>query len=281
MTPDTVSVYNGNSRNDCEGFMRVLSFETATYFGGVGYLAPGVRDCAGPFAPRAASSEVMAAAEMLLDRNGCAFEELDLIAVSTGPGLFTGVRVGLSIAKTLAWAQGGNRRLALVPVPTLDAVAVLGARMIEHSPETPIPLVAVTDARRGEVYAALFACRDAQTPPERLTEDLVTRPEQVLERLLDLLPDRGASIRERGRIVWIGDGAEKYSEILGTPFEGQSVVLPRGDANLALCVAELGVERFKSGDRAEAEAVRPHYVRRPDARLPVVQSYLSPGLGQE
>jgi len=261
--------------------MRVLSFETATYFGGVGYLAPGVRDGAGPFAPRAASSEVLAAADTLLSRHGCAFEELDLIAVSTGPGLFTGVRVGLSIAKTLTWAQGGDRRLALVPVPTLDAVAVLGAQRIETPQETPSPLVAVTDARRGEVYAALFTCRSAQTPPERLTEDLVARPDQILERLLDLLPDKGASIREQGRIVWIGDGAEKYPDMLGASFAGQNVVLPRGDANLALCVAELAVARLKAGDMAEAEAVRPHYVRRPDARLPVVQSYLSPGLGRE
>jgi tRNA threonylcarbamoyl adenosine modification protein YeaZ len=171
MTPGVVSIYNEDRLNDCDGFMRVLSFETATYFGGVGYLAPGVRDGAGPFAPRAASSEIMASAEALLSRHGCAFEELDLIAVSTGPGLFTGVRVGLSIAKTLVWAQGCERRLALVPIPTLDAVAALGARKMGETEDGKLPLVAVTDARRGEVYAALFACRDAQNPPERLTED--------------------------------------------------------------------------------------------------------------
>jgi tRNA threonylcarbamoyladenosine biosynthesis protein TsaB len=261
--------------------MRVLSFETATYFGGVGYLAPGVRDGAGPFAPRAASSEVLAAADALLSRHDCAFEELDLIAVSTGPGLFTGVRVGLSIAKTLAWAQGKDRRLALVPVPTLDAVAVLGAQRIDKPQEAPSPLVAVTDARRGEVYAALFTCRDAQTPPERLTEDLVARPDQILERLLDLLPDRGVSIREQGRLAWIGDGVEKYPDVLKDSFPRESILLSPGNENLALYVAELAVTRLKAGDMAEAEAVRPHYVRRPDARLPVVQSYLSPGLGQE
>jgi hypothetical protein len=101
-----------------------------------------------------------------------------------------------------------------------------------------------------------------------LTEDLVARPDQILERLLDLLPDRGVSIREPGRLAWIGDGVEKYPDVLKGSFPGESVLLAPENENLALYVAELGLERLKAGETAQAEAVRPHYVRRPDARCP-------------
>ena len=85
-----------------------------------------------PFASRTASREVMAGAQGLLAEHGCDLAELDLIAVSTGPGLFTGVRVGLSIGKALAWGQGaGAGRTALVAVPTLEAVASLAASLPE------------------------------------------------------------------------------------------------------------------------------------------------------
>ena len=106
--------------------MRILSFETATYFGGVGYAAPGVRDGAGPFPPRGASREILAAAKGLLETHGCGVEDLDAVAVSTGPGLFTGVRVGLSIAKTLAWAQGERGTTALAGYNVTTRILGLG-----------------------------------------------------------------------------------------------------------------------------------------------------------
>src|SRR5512146_120169 len=134
--------------------MRILALETATYFGGVAYVDGDVRESVGPFAPRESSREVLAEANSLLEKHRVKPGQLNLVAVATGPGLFTGVRVGLSIAKTLVWSGKAGEGPALVGVPTLDAVASLAADEDGLSPASLV--LAVTDARRGEVYACAF-----------------------------------------------------------------------------------------------------------------------------
>ena len=158
--------------------MKILALETATYFGGIAYVDDAGSESLGPFAPRESSRQVMAAAEELLGTHNCSLSDLDTIAVSTGPGLFTGVRVGLSIAKTLAWAQGTSGHAILVGVPTLEAVASLA-----DAPAGSLVL-AVTDARRGEIYAALFCAGEDSFTLCAAGEDIVVRPERLAERVL-------------------------------------------------------------------------------------------------
>ena len=269
--------------------MRILSLETATHFGGVACIGPAGERSAGPWASRASSREVLAAAERLLTECGATVETLDLVAVSIGPGLFTGVRVGLSIAKTLVWAQGSDGPTRLVAVPTLDSVAALAVGQAGVRPGDLI--AAVTDARRGEVYAAVFAATggadgshrahktyttyDSDDPHAaaatlaglvRLTEDLVERPGEAIRLLLAETaspPDHPVHL--------IGDGAERYAETLAEALGDRARPCDHRVGNLPLAVARLGLARAQNGGAAPPEAVHPHYVRRPDAVPPTIE----------
>ena len=83
----------------------------------------------------------------ILKNTGREVADLDAVAVSTGPGNFTGLRIGLATAKTLAWSL----KCPLVPVPTLEALAA-------QFPFHPHPIGVVMDAKRGEVFWGLFRC---------------------------------------------------------------------------------------------------------------------------
>ena len=258
--------------------MRILSFETATYFGGVGLLADdGTAASAGPFPARASSRETLRAAREMLSRHGWTLDDLDLIAVSTGPGLFTGVRVGLSLGKTMAWTREGEGKPALVGVGTLRAVARMALASAGGEIGESDLVAAVTDARRGEVYAALYEAVVSKSDSEDLArlapglalrpvgEEIVVRPENVVERLFE---NKEAHELKTRPIHLIGDGIAKYEEPVVPEFGPAARVWSYEDGDLALEVARLGLRRLVLSGAQTPDQVEPHYVRRPDARPP-------------
>ena len=171
---------------------------------------------------------------------GMTLEMVDGVAVSIGPGSFTGLRIGLALAKGIAFAAGGP----LVGVATLEALAWVA----DATPGDTI--CAALDARKREVYAALFTA--APTGPQRLTPDMALAP----EALAGSLP---------ARCVVVGDAADVYTGVLASgcivrPFATHH---PRGGV-----VARLGWERLVAGQWANAGELEPTYVRAPDATLP-------------
>ena len=101
--------------------------------------------------PNAYLTCLMPGVAAILRNTGKEIADLTAVAVSTGPGNFTGLRIGLATAKTLAWSL----RCPLVPVPTLE---VLAAQVPFH----PHPVGVVMDAKRGEVFWGLFRCPEDQ-----------------------------------------------------------------------------------------------------------------------
>ncbi|MGP4113193.1 tRNA (adenosine(37)-N6)-threonylcarbamoyltransferase complex dimerization subunit type 1 TsaB [Streptomyces sp. 4N509B] len=176
---------------------------------------------------------------------GRGLDELGGIVVGTGPGPYTGLRVGLATAAALALARD-------VPVHglcTLDAMAYAAATGGEADGGgdgggalTPgEPFLVVTDARRKEVYWARYD--DART---RVAGPAVARPAE--------LPPEVAALPA------VGAGALLYPEV----FADARPALPRHASAVAL--ATLGAERLAAGE--ELPAPRPLYLRRPDARVP-------------
>src|SRR4030095_16768186 len=126
--------------------MRILALESATLAGGAALLDGAIVVGEGRTNIALTHSErLMVAVDRLLADAGWTVTDLEGIAVSVGPGSFTGLRVGIATAKGLAVALG----LPVAPVPTLDALAAT-------LPFAAVPVCPLLDARKGEVYCSLY-----------------------------------------------------------------------------------------------------------------------------
>jgi tRNA threonylcarbamoyl adenosine modification protein YeaZ len=264
----------------------ILGIETATRAGSVALLRAGAgagagREDAPPLAvlaesrfgaTGAAGAEILPALDDCLARAGAVMGEIRLIAVSIGPGSFTGLRVGLATAQGLALGIGA----ALVGVATLDALAAAALRDV-HPAGAEDVLCGCLDARRGEVYAALYRRSEGWPGLERVTDDAALAPAELLARVRAELSTRGV-----GRIVFVGDGVERHRGEIVAPLEAAATRVflaptqPRAEA-----VARLGYERFCThGADAPAEIV-PRYTRAPEAEIKRRQALASgPAAGE-
>jgi tRNA threonylcarbamoyladenosine biosynthesis protein TsaB len=199
-----------------------LAVDTTASFGSIALAdANGVREEVPLHAPEGFSNVLFGAIEALLARQGVTLPEIDLFAGASGPGSFTGVRVGLAAIKGLAEVLGKR----VVAVSNLEALAEFG---------TSDARATVIDARRGEVYAALYDAAGRQIVPE------VVLPHQ---RFLSLLP--------HGEIEWISQDF--------APFNA-----PRA---LAAAIARVAIRRAAAGLAQDPAAIEANYVRRSDAEL--------------
>ena len=216
--------------------MLVLAIDTATPA-----VTAGVVDLTADSPPRLLAERVTldakAHGELLtphlqdaLAEAGKTFVDVDAIVVGAGPGPFTGLRVGLVTAAALGQALDRP----VYPVPTPDALALAAA--------TGEPLLVATDARRKEVYWAVY-----DATGHRTDGPAVDRPADLAERGLDV---RSA----------VGEGAALYADVLGFP-----VVGPHHPTPVAL-VAVAAAEVLAG---AEPGPLTPLYLRRPDAVEPV------------
>lgn len=178
--------------------------------------------------------------EETLSDAGIVLETLGAIAVSAGPGSFTGLRIGVAFAKGLAFAGG----VPLIGVPTLEAHA-----SAVRAPAGTLVCVA-NDARKGEVYAALFVVRTDGV--ERQWEDRAWRA----EALLDALPPEA---------VLAGDACDLL--VARVPAAAarcvRAALVPSGGV-----VALLGSTALARGECQPLGEFEPRYVRAPDATLP-------------
>jgi tRNA threonylcarbamoyladenosine biosynthesis protein TsaB len=228
--------------------VNVVAIETATETVGVAVCTDGDVRAAFTLSGRRRHVETLAPAmEDLLARVGLAPSELDLVAVDVGPGLFTGLRVGVAAAKGLAQALG----IGVVGLSSLD---ILTRAAVESGHRGH--LLAAVDARRGEVFARVSELRAGQTQ----TEDVITAglfsPEELAEALRQL---GGVAI------VGIGDGVQRYAEALGS-VPGVACVIDALTFPPPMTLLDMAVEANASGHAPLApEDVVPLYMREADA----------------
>ena len=223
--------------------MLVLGIETSTIQGGVALVGEAGLLSEYTLNVEATHSErLLPAIDRTLRDAGLELGALQGLAVAIGPGSFTGLRIGLSTAKALAYATG----LPLVGVPSLEALAwaVPAARW---------PICPVLDARKQEVYAALF-----RTDPDgvtRLTEDQALAPEALCERISE-------------PTLFLGDGVAVYGELFRRLLGDRFLALPpalRGGRPAS--VADLGRRRLLLGERDPVDGLVPRYLRPSEAEL--------------
>jgi tRNA threonylcarbamoyladenosine biosynthesis protein TsaB len=187
----------------------------------------------------------------LVEGHGLALTAIDLFAVAAGPGSFTGLRIGIATIQGLAFVTGRQ----VVAVSALEAMAQAASQAA--GPEGAV--AAWIDAQRGEVFAALYRVTKAPPfSPARLVElagPSVAAPQATLDAWA------GCDLT---RAVFIGDGASRYAEVIAGH---RGVPVVRAAPQLAGTIGCMAAVRAGLGQAIDPAAVRPLYVRRPDAVL--------------
>lgn len=183
--------------------------------------------------------------EQVLSDAGHTTRDLDAIVVSTGPGSFTGLRIGVTVAKTLAYTLGKP----IVGIPTLDAIS----RGVSPTPARFIcPMM---HARADEVYWALFD----STAEVRLA-DYEASP---LNDVFHELEQRGETI------LFCGSGATRHAEAIRHRFGNNAYTTkPWNDFARGAALLELGHHRLQRGEADDPVTLTPMYVKKP---TPVVK----------
>ena len=186
---------------------------------------------------RTQTIELAPAVAQLWSRTGVAPSDLSAIAVAIGPGSYTGLRVGLALAKGIALAQ----KLPLVGVPTLDIVAAAVCRL-----ETD--LVVVAQAGRTRLWAGQYSWRDKRGW-ESVDDPLLTNWDELLGRVQLAVAFAGE----------IGPAAK----LIRRANRSAVIVAPPASVRRAAVLAEIGRQRWKKGQTTDAAALAPLYGREP------------------
>ena len=211
--------------------------------------------------------------EVLKDAN-LTITGVDAIAVGLGPGSFTGLRIGIATAKALAMALNKP----IVGIPTLDALA-------HNLPCTSNLICPILDAKRGEIYAALYR-RHGYTL-EKLTENLVLPMRELLSKISNIkyqireavLPSAVSKRQIKNsqllkyskideKITFLGDAINIYRDLIEqelgkkASFAPHYLRLPRAGN-----VADLAFKRLKAGEECDLHRIKPLYVRRAEAEV--------------
>jgi len=157
--------------------------------------------------------------------------QLNAVAVSKGPGSYTGLRIGVSAAKGLCFALD----LPLISTPTLDVLA----RQVQREDCFIIPLL---DARRMEVYSAVFN----------------SEKKQIRETRAEILSEESFSeFLSKSKVLFLGSGAQKFKEIC----QSENAIFDTGAVPSAAAMAELAEAKYKKSDTEDIAYFEPFYLK--------------------
>ena len=184
----------------------------------------------------------MPAIHFLLQTSNSKIRDIKAIIAATGPGSYTGLRVGLAAAKGMA--QG--LRIPIMGIPSLKALAI-------QLPYSNYPICPIIDSRKGEVFTALF---------NRVDDNNITRTEEdTCLKIGDL------STFIRGTTIFIGNNYEGQGPLIKEMLGTNALLAPAHLWNLrASAIGVLGLERFHENDFDDLQDLVPTYFRPPDIR---------------
>ena len=224
--------------------MLILGIETATVQAGCAIGGhEGVLASAHSAKGKRHAENLTPAIEFISQQAQIELSEIGLVAVDIGPGLFTGLRVGVATAKAIAFAL----RVPMIGASSLDLLA-FPVRF------TPRLIVASIDARRNELYYAFY--RQVPGGVQRISEPAVGSADDLASELL--------AIGEE--VLLVGDGAHRYREA----FDGLAkveIVDPGNSYPSAASLVQLAHARALREDFQQIDSIQPVYLRRPDAEI--------------
>jgi len=222
----------------------ILALETATTCGSLALVAE--NRCLADYSLNATTSHsrsLLTGIHWLLAQCQLSWPQIAAIAVSLGPGSFTGLRIALSTAKGLCMAA----EKPLIGVPTLTGLA-------SQFPFSSLPICPVIDARKNEIYTALYRC-NRQGFPEKTTEAMVIKPERLQEFITT-------------PTLLVGDALPLYGHML-KELLGESACLapPEICFARAASIGSVAWHLFRQGSFLDPATAVPIYVRASDAEL--------------
>lgn len=255
-----------NKPQETEPIQRVLALDTSTTSLSVAMMDNGkVLHEINEFGERNHSIRILSIVEEVLRASSTSNSDVQGIAVGVGPGSYTGTRIAVTAAKTLAWAWN----VPVVGISSLHSLAYGGFSHAMNAQEDRekighiqwiIPLI---DARRGQVYTALFSSSDGSAP-ERIEQDAIRLMEKWIEQIMTRIEETPE--QEKPQSVWfVGDvnlhkeTAERLREYLGDALHVVSYDME------GQYVGVLGTERFLAGEQDDMHSLIPNYTQLAEA----------------
>lgn len=233
--------------------MNILAIETSTLLGGIAILSgeSGLIAEVKLNVKSTHSERLMTETAHVLEQASLSIGDIDAFAVSIGPGSFTGLRIGVSTVKGFSYATG----TPIVSVPTLEAMAL-------NFPFSRHPVCTLVDARKKEVYAAVFRWEG-----EGVSRVLEEMPVKV-ERLLTYVEREEVLTGEK--ILFTGEGALLYRDTIISRMAERAIFPPPdkmvpSPAN----VAYIGLQKAVRGEFSEPVSLVPFYIRKSEAEIKI------------
>jgi tRNA threonylcarbamoyladenosine biosynthesis protein TsaB len=194
-------------------------------------------------AARTHAQQVLVLIERVLTDCGITFEAVDALAVTIGPGSFTGLRLGMATVKGLAYAAGKP----VVGIPTLLALA-------QNLPFAPYPICPMLDAKKKEVYCGIY--RDlGDGMPQVEWEDRAISPHQLMGHIHE-------------KTLFLGDGTRVYRDLLEKALGAKALFAPASyHFPRASNIGRLAYGRLKEGNVDHIFTLTPRYLRRSEAEI--------------
>ncbi|HZD60170.1 MAG TPA: tRNA (adenosine(37)-N6)-threonylcarbamoyltransferase complex dimerization subunit type 1 TsaB [Anaerolineae bacterium] len=190
--------------------------------------------------PRGHMAKLIPVIDTLLERSGYSVGDINAVIIGSGPGSYTGLRIGMVMARAFAQLL----EAPIIGIPSADAVAVRNIR-------GKSVICPVIDAKRGEVYTALY--RDVDGTIDRFTEFTAISPDELTE----LLQAEGYE-----RIIFAGDAVKLYGDVFAGALGGRAEFAPEDDWwPRASDLVNLARPRLRAGQFDELYQLTPIYVR--------------------
>lgn len=189
------------------------------------------------------SERLLSAIDRIMRDAKIQMDDIDGFAISIGPGSFTGLRIGTSTVKGLAFAASKP----VAGILTLDAMA-------ENLLFTDHLICPILDARKKEVYTALYK-RDEENKLKKFTPDLAIKPKDLLKRIEE-------------KVVFLGNGIRVYHTLIKEELRDLALFAP---SNLGFPragnVARLSVDEFEKDNILDLDTFTPFYIRPSEAEI--------------
>lgn len=186
------------------------------------------------------SENLMPIIKEILDKNNLTLKDMNLIAVSVGPGSFTGIRIGIATIKPMAEVYN-------LPVASITSLETL-ARNIENK-EKDFTIISLIDARNNQVYAGFFDT-EYNLKEDEFAEDI----DEVLKRA-----------GKYPKIIFVGDGAIIHKEKIEENLKNRNIIFAEENNQSAINTGKMGYKKFLEKNLKNSDTILPIYLRKSQA----------------